>query len=464
MPSIFSRVKTKALQLVSDSSWGWLRLEEPWTGAWQQDYHATSADSALRFQAVFACVTLISQDIGKLRPKLVQQSAIGGIWSEFTSAAFSPVLRRPNHYQNRIKFFEYWIASKLIHGNAYALKEKDGRGIVTALYLLDPTRVTPLVSDVDGSVYYRLENDLLAELPEQIVVPAREIIHDPMVTLFHPLCGVSPLFACCIAAAQGMKIQTNSLKFFANMSRPSGILTAPGSIAQATADRLKAQWETNFGTDKVGKVAVLGDSLKYEPMAVNAVDAQLIEQLKWSAEMVCSAFHVPAYMVGMGTMPAYNNIEALNQQYFSQCLQSLIESLELSLDEGLDLTSVSASYGVEMDLDGLLRMDTATRYKAHSDAISGGWLAPNEARAKEDLPPVEGGETPYLQQQNYSLKALAKRDTAAPAPTSTLPVPPAATPPAADPAAAAAAGKKALERFMSRVHEFTSQAVEDYDA
>jgi phage portal protein BeeE len=37
-------------------------------------------------------------------------------------------------------------------------------------------------------------------------------------------------------------------------------------------------------------------------------------------------------------------------------------------------------------------------------------MSPNEGRAMLDLKPVEGGESPYLQQQNYSLAALAKRD------------------------------------------------------
>lgn len=445
----FERFRRKALTTI-DSGWGWFNITEPFTGGWQQDVTPLSSDSALRFQAVYACITLISQDIGKLRPKLVQQLP-NGIWTEFMSPAFSPVLRRPNHYQNRIKFFEYWIASKLVHGNAYALKQRDGRGVVTALYLLDPTRVTPLVSDRDGSVFYRLDNDMLAEIQEQIVVPAREMIHDPMVTLFHPLCGVSPLYACGMAASQGLKIQNNSVKFFGNMSRPSGILTAPGAISDATAQRLKQQWEANFGSDKVGKVAVLGDSLKYEPMTISATDAQLIEQLKWSSEMVCSAFHVPSYMIG-GPLPSYNNIEALNQQYYSQCLQSLIEALELSLDEGLEMVTPTESYGVEMDLDGLLRMDTGARYKAHSDAIGGGWLAPNEARRKEDLPPVDGGETPYLQQQNYSLGALAKRDAGDPFAKPVAPQPTAPPTDAAPPADASSA--KAAERFMSRVREF----------
>lgn len=39
-----------------------------------------------------------------------------------------------------------------------------------------------------------------------------------------------------------------------------------------------------------------------------------------------------------------------------------------------------------------------------------GIFSPNEARATLGLPPVVGGESPLMQQQNYSLSALAKRD------------------------------------------------------
>lgn len=398
-----SRVKKQgALQTVDNR--GWYRILESFTGAWQQNVEI-NRDTVLSYAAVYACVSLISQDIGKMRVKLMQQNA-NGIWREFSNAAHSPVLRKPNHFQNRVKFFEYWIVSKLLFGNTYALKQRDNRGVVTALYILDPSRVTVLVSP-SGDVFYKLATDHLSGLEQDVIVPAREIIHDLMNALFHPLIGVSPIYACGLAATEGVKIQTNSTNFFANMSRPSGILTAPGAINNETATRLKAHWDENYKGEFAGKVAVLGDGLEYKPMSVNAVDSQLIEQLKWTAENVCTAFHVPPYKIGVGAMPAYNNIEALNQEYYSQCLQSLIESAEIALDEGLELP---VGYGTEFDLDGLLRMDTATRYKAHSEAIKGGWLAPDEARRKEDYDPVEGGKTPYLQQQNYSLAALAKRD------------------------------------------------------
>ena len=41
-------------------------------------------------------------------------------------------------------------------------------------------------------------------------------------------------------------------------------------------------------------------------------------------------------------------------------------------------------------------------------------MAPNEARMKRNMPPVPGGASPYLQQQNYSLAALDKRDRGEP--------------------------------------------------
>ena len=150
---------------------------------------------------------------------------------------------------------------------------------------------------------------------------------------------------------QGLNIQNNSTKFFANGSNPGGVLTAPGTINDETAKRLKDYWEQNYTGKNVGRIAVLGDGLKYEPMMVNAVDADLINQLKWSAETVCSCFHVPPYMIGIGPQPTYNSIEALNQQYYSQCLQTLIEAIEALLDDGLGLTQITThDYETEFDL------------------------------------------------------------------------------------------------------------------
>lgn len=397
---------TKALHPLASQRGGPVIIREPFTGAWQLNAEISAGDS-LTYAAVFACVTLIASDIAKLGLGLVEQDA-NGVWKPTESNAFSPVLRKPNRYQNRIKFIEHWITSKLIHGNTYVLKQRDNRRVVTGMYVLDPTKVTPLVA-TNGDVYYELKRDDLSGLngEQVIVVPASEIIHDMMVALYHPLIGVSPIYACGVAALQGLAIQNNSTKFFTNGSTPGGILTAPGAIDDTTAKRLKEYWETNFTGNNAGKVAVVSDGLKYEKMSVNASDAQLIEQLKWTADTVCSCFHIQPYMISVGPPPPYANIEPLNIQYYSQCLQSLIENLELCLDEGLELPK---PFGTEVNLDDLLRMDSATKTQSASTAISSGGMTINEARRKYfDLGPVPGGHTPYLQQQYWPLDQLSER-------------------------------------------------------
>lgn len=386
-------------------SGGWQSIvRESYTGAWQRGVEIRQED-VLSNHAVFACQTLIASDISKLRVKLVKKDE-DGIWTEVANPAYSPVLRKPNHFQNRIQFFESWVLSKLQRGNTYVLKERDNRGVVKALYVLDPTLVRPLVAD-NGAVYYQLHGDKLAGLEkDEVVVPASEIIHDRFNTFYHPLVGLSPIYAAGLPAMQGLSIQQDSTLFFQNGAQPGGILTAPGAISEDTARRLKEYWDTNFTGKNRGKVAVLGDNLKYEAMKTKAVDAQLIEQLKWSAETICGIYHVPPYKAGIGSLPSYNNVQALNLEYYSSCLQALIEAIEICLDEGLGMDGVSM--GVEFDTDELLRMDAMTQMDVLEK--SKGKLTVNEQRRRLNAKPVEGGDTVYLQEQDHSLAWLARRD------------------------------------------------------
>lgn len=382
-------------------------------GAWQRNLaNPASGQNVLAFSAVYACISLIAGDVSKLR-LLITERQVGGIWQEISgNSPFLPVLAKPNPYQTLIQFISNWIVSKLIYGNAYVLKERDNRGgenagIVRALYVLDPCNVTPLVAE-NGDVYYRLRRDNLAGVDDEgDVVSASEIIHDRMLCLWHPLVGVSPIYACGMSATQGVKIQQNSSKFFANMSRPSGVLTAPGKISDETAARIKKASEENFGGDNIGRLAVMGDGLTYAPMTIPPVEAQLIEQLRWTVEDVARVFHVPPYKLGLNTNVTFANAGQLDQDYYSQCLQTLIESLEACLVDGLGLPS---NRRIQFDLDGLLRMDPLGQAETNAKRIGAGELAPNEARRKQNLPPVVGGDTPYLQMQNYALAALAKRD------------------------------------------------------
>lgn len=384
---------------------GWVSIVESFAGAWQRSV-SIDREGVLANPYVFRCQSMIARDIAKLRVKLVRKA--GGIWAEVEgNDPRGVVLRKPNRFQTRNQFMECWFLSKIARGNTYVLKVRDARNVVTSLVVLDPMRVQVLVSD-GGEVFYRLAQDNLAGIASDLTIPASEIIHDRWNCLFHPLVGISPLWANALSATQAQKISENAANFFANQSRPGGILMAPGKISDDTAARLKTTFEAGYSGENAGRIAVVGDGLKFEALTITADDSQLVEQLKWTAETIAATYGVPLYKLGLGTMPSANNLQALNVEYYSQALQGLIEDAETCLDEGLGFDGTTV--GTEFDVDGLLRMDSQTQMEVLKTGVGAAIYTPNEARARMDMGPKTGGDSPYLQQQNYSLAALAKRD------------------------------------------------------
>lgn len=395
--------KKKSLQGVhSGSGWHSMFVHEPYSGAWQKNDELTREDVTAH-HAVFSCVSLISQDIGKM-PIQLKRHEKGVLVNTDIPSKFR-VLKKPNRFQIWQQFSEHWTTSLLLRGNTYVLKRRDIFGEVTELVVLNPDLCKPLIDD-NGNVFYQLGNDRLTQT-DSVVIPASEIIHDRINCFYHPLVGLTPIMACSLAAGQGIEIQKNSRNLFKNFSRPAGVLTAPGSIAKDKAQEIQDRWNANYSGNNVGKTALLGDGLTFQAITMNAVDAQLIEQLEMTAKVICSVFHVPLFKVGLGPAPT-GKISDLNEIYYSDCLQSTIEARENLLDDGLGL--IESNVEAFLDIGVLIRMDSTSQMARLKEGVGAAILTPNEARVEVGLLPIVGGDTVYMQQQNFSLEALSKRD------------------------------------------------------
>lgn len=391
----------------SSAWWQPVTVREPYTGAWQQNQEIR-LESALANPSVFGCVSRIATDISKIAPLRLFQVDRDGIWNETSNPAYSPVLRRPNSYQTDQQFAEAWMLSKLLHGNTYVLKDRDERTVVNGIHVLDPARVKVLVAP-DGSVYYELHASDLAGLTEAVTVPAREIMHDRWNCAYHPLQGISPLYAAGGAALAGNSIQQMTINFFSLGGRPSGLLVAPTEIDEQSALRIKEKWRNT----PPGEILVTGHGMKYEQVGSTAGDSQLTEQLNLTEEAIAKCFGMPISILNSSKQPPYANAEASQLQYRFQCLQPHFTSIAKCYDLGLELPSYLQT---DWDYDELSWLDTATKTKAAHDVLAAGIMSPNEARRTYfGLGPVTGGETPYLQQQYYPLGAER------PAPVTTAP-------------------------------------------
>lgn len=397
---------------------GWLRIIEPFTGAWQRNI-SEDHGTLLNYPTLYACIMRIATDIGKLPFVLKREK--DGIWSPTSNAAYEPVLRKPNEYQTAQQFRESWLLSKLIQGNAYILKRRDARGVVVSMYVLDPSRVIPVVSD-GGQVFYRLRHDRLNKLREaasemELTVPASEIIHDRCITLHHWLIGVPPVCAAYWPAVKNLKILKSAAEFFANNAQPGGILTGPAGMSEDDSLAVKKFWDDNYAGGNAGKVAVIGADLKFTSFAMKGSDAQLVEQMRYSDEQICQPFGIPPFKVGIGSIPAGLGVDAINLLYAEDALHGHIVAMENLLLEGLGVAPLK----VDMDEQALWRMDLGKKSDVMTKLTGGGIATPNEGRRQFGYAPLEGGDTVYMQQQDYPLDQVRLNRISPPAQTPALP-------------------------------------------
>nr|WP_318270728.1 phage portal protein [Prolinoborus fasciculus] len=119
-------------------------MHEPYSGAWQKNDELTREDLAAH-HAVFSCVSLISQDIGKM-PILLKKKQ-QGVWIDQEIPERFSVLSKPNHYQTWQQFSEQWTTSLLLRGNTYVFKVRDiFSGKVVGLKVLNPDLTKPLIN------------------------------------------------------------------------------------------------------------------------------------------------------------------------------------------------------------------------------------------------------------------------------------------------------------------------------
>lgn len=353
-------------------------------------------EDILSFPYAFAAVTAIAGDISKMSVTLKRR--VGRIYEEAPentplTSAIAAVLRQPNGFQVFKKFLESWVYSILLTGNAFVLISRES---AYSLHVLDPTRVS-VRCDVAGGLWYDLRTDHLSGLKQNQIVPAENVIHHTINALYHPLCGVSPLDPASLSASQGLAILSQSTDFFANGAQPGGILSAEQPIPEADAERLREEWDQAFTGDNAGRIAVLGFGLKYQPLAMTGKDSQLAEQLNISGNMVCAALRFPLWKAGLQQIPTGHKPSELQQIYYADCLQTIIEDIEALLNRAFGL---STDYMVQFNTEDLLRMDAASQMTTIAAGVDANLLTINDARAKLDLRPLPHHDQLWMQMQD----------------------------------------------------------------
>jgi len=410
-PRLFQRAAVAVTGTLG--SWFPMRalIQEPFWGAWQSN-QSINAETAIQHPTAFRCVGLISSDIAKMGWRLVNETD-DGVLESVKNSPYNRVLRRPNMAQTSKQFIEHWVTSLLECGDAFVLIQRDQRGVPVALYVLDHNRVQMIITP-GGLVFYKIRKartGIDGQDEESYTVRAADMIHDRLFSK-NGVTGRSPLIQAAVAAKKGATILSVDLSFFQRMAKPSGYLTAPGTISKDTIERLKTDFKKGYTGQDTGDIPVLGDGLEFKPLTLSADASKSIDSYDQTSKIVCATFGVPEFKL-FGNIPTYQNPAVLNHIYFSDALQHIVAGIECAIVAQFGMPN---GYAVKFQTDQLIRMDAATRIKANGEAVKSGIMTRNEARAREGLAPMKGGDQLYRQMQDIPLDAPFDPAAAAAAP------------------------------------------------
>ena len=366
-------------------------------GWWQQGLSDPAA--AVGNTAVEACVGQYARTIAML-PIMHYKDMSDGGKQPVSGSIVTKTLRKPNAYQTRADFITNLIRSELFDGNGYAVAVRNGDFQINELHLLPPKSTTHYIDPDTKEVYYYVGDQVLIKT-DDVLIPSRDILHIRMQTSStDPLKGETPMTSGLLAASAGTSIQKHNAAFFKNFAKPSGTLNTDLELSKEQIVALREKWTEQTAGINSGGTPILSHGLKYLPMTTNATDSEMIAFYKLTVADIARIYGIPQALIGIMESSTFSNVETLLNMWVSTSLGYMVDHIELALE---DLFGLPDDEHVNFDLDYLLRGDLDNRMAAYSKGIMAGVYSINEARSKEGLPAVDGGDEPRVQMQVVGL-------------------------------------------------------------
>lgn len=383
-----------------------------------------SNDDAMRLSAVFACLRLVSEAIATM-PLEVFTGSADGTRRPFSSPPDYLSFQPPE--MGLIDYLSQVMLSLLSDGNAFVATPRDALGVPMTLVVIDPCKVKVRRAPETGAISYEVAGEIYTTF---------DLMHIKGMCLPGALRGLSPLAYARETAELGLAAQRFGAGFFNNGAMPSGIIEAPGDFSKANAERAAGLWEARHrGMSNAGRIGVLTGGAKFTQVSITPEESQFLATRAFGVADIARFFGVPPHLIADASNSTSwgSGLNEQNLAFGQYSLRNWCKRIEDAHDRLLT-THGKPRVFVKLNMDALLRADTAERYAAYAVALSNSFMSVNEVRKLEDLPPLPGGDVPtggFRERSPFGPPADALTAVVAP--------PPGTTAPAAGPAAAPAA-------------------------
>jgi len=381
-----------------------------WFGGGKTASGATVSNySALNYSALWACVRVICKGVSTMPLHLYERFDNGGKQRAVKHPVYSLINSRPNSEMVPLTFKDTLTAHVLTWGNGYAEIERNKNGYPTALWPLTPNRVTPERNKVTKDIQYKVA------LPGNVgtaILRDDQVFHIPGPG-FDGLKGYSVLTMFRESIGLGLSLQEYAARFFGNGAMPGGVLEHPNKLGKPAQDNIRDSWhEMHQGLEKVHRLAILEEGMKYHQIGVSPEDAQMLESRKFSQVEMASIFQVPPHKIGNLEKSSFDNIEHQSQEFLTDTLLYWLTLWEQTIGWKLLSREDQLRYFAEFLTANLLRGDLKSRYDAYAVGRQWGWLSADDVREKENENPLPDGQGKgYLMPLNMTLADKAGHST-----------------------------------------------------
>jgi len=303
------------------------------------------------------------------------------------------LLKNPNQLMTSSVWRQIAIPHILLWGNSYNLIEfeKGGSFRPKAILPVHPKNVQKVEIQRGVLVYHIALDD-----GEKFVVDQSQMLH--FRCQGDNLMGKSVIDVARDNLGAAKATDDFGGAFYRNSASLNGVLTTDVSLNDKAYENIKKSWDkAHKGVNNANSTAILEQGLKYQSITMSPENAQFLETKRFAIEDIARWFKLPPHTIADLSHATFTNIDAQDLNLVKHSILPLVVMMEQEIDRKLFREQEKQTTYVKFNLEGLLRGDIKTRFEAYKIGIQNGFMTLNEARAKEDMNPMEGLDNTWMQ-------------------------------------------------------------------
>jgi len=373
---------------------------------------AVSVETALESSAVYACVKIISEDMGGLPLFPFERTQDGvSVVKAYGNNLYRVLHDAPNPEMSSGEFREAMTAKACLGMDGFAKIERaKSTGQVAMLWPLNNVTVD-IRRNKNDQMYYVVKDGNSVEKEYR-----REDIFHLKGFTFDGTRGDDIVNRARHAIGLTLSADEYAGRFFASDASPGLIIERPAGTSLNTEQtkRFKEAWKLwHLGTSRAHEPALLQDGMKAMRLDPDHTKLQMHETRKEQVIETARIYRVPLHKLANLDHATFSNIEHQGLEYVQHTLGPWRRRWEEAIHRCL-FTASEQYWGngrprmfAEFNVEALVRGDYMAQSEGFSKGLLNGYYSINDVRAFLNMNPVEGGDKYRVQMQMQDITKTA---------------------------------------------------------